>query len=255
MPTHHKILVVDDETEFLNLMEKIILDLGYPVITATNGLEGVEKLKLNQPVSVIISDQKMPKIEGNAFLQMAKEISPNSQRVMITAFRDPKIIEESVNRGEVFRFLHKPIKIESVEEIVKTGVKRYEQILIDQRELKKKDRTIHTLLERLERKPGFEKGFIFSLLIALVFIVTTSFPITPAPHQEQNHSASNTSSTPKTKTIAQCLESALLESDSCEAELNKQFKEKKLTLSQKSRRQASCEAIHLQKRTICEALY
>ncbi len=255
MPASHKILVVDDETEFLNLMEKIVLDLGYPVVTATNGLEGLEKLKSNQPISVIISDQKMPKIEGNAFLQMAKEISPNSQRVMITAFRDPKILEESVNSGEVFRFLHKPVEIESVEEIIRTGVKRYEQILIDQRELKKKDKTIHALLERLKRKPVFEKSFILLLLLALAYFIASSFHTTTTLSRPLNHSKAKTSSGPKTKNIDQCLESAKSEFSSCVMELNEKAKKKNLTDSQKSRRQASCEAIHLQKITICKARY
>ncbi len=256
MSTRHKILVVDDEAEFLHLMEEIILDMGYSVITAVNGLDGLEKLKSNQPISVIISDQKMPKIEGNAFLQMAKEISPYSQRVMITAFRDPKIMEESVNSGEVFRFLHKPVEIESVEEIVKTGVKRYEQQLIDEEESKKKDRTIHTLIERLHRKPVFEKGFILSLFIALAFIIVANFPESPQSHSPKAKPEKLESfSGPQTVSLDECLESAQTELSVCSEELNKLKAGNKLTESGKSRRQASCEAIHLQKKTICQARY
>jgi CheY-like chemotaxis protein len=256
MSASHKILVVDDEAEFLNLMEEIILDMGYSVITAVNGLDGLEKLKSNQPISVIISDQKMPKIEGNAFLQMAKEISPHSQRVMITAFRDPKIMEESVNSGEVFRFLHKPVKIESVEEIVKTGVERYEQKLIDEEESKKKDRTIHTLLERLHRKPIFEKGFILSLFIALAFIFVANFPKPSHSRSPKSKPAKLESfSGPKTISLDECLESAQAELSACSEELNNFETENKLTQSGKLRRQASCEAIHLQKKTICQARY
>ena len=109
MSTKHKILVVDDEIGHLRLLEKIILDLGFKVITAIDGLDGLEKLKDNQPISVILSDHNMPNIEGNAFLSMAKGISPRSQRIMITALRDPEMMEKSINKGEVFRFLHKVV--------------------------------------------------------------------------------------------------------------------------------------------------
>jgi FixJ family two-component response regulator len=256
MSIRHKILVVDDEAEFLHLVEEIVLNMGYSVITAVNGLDGLEKLKNNQPISVIISDQKMPKIEGNAFLQMAKKISPHSQRVMITAFRDSKIMEESVNSGEVFRFLHKPVKIESVEEIVKTGVKRYEQQLIDEEESKKKDRTIHTLIERLNRKPIFEKGFILFLFISLAFIIVINFSQPPQPHSSKAKPANlESSSGPKTITLDECLKSAQAQLSTCSEELTDLAAENKLTESQKSRRQASCEAIHLQKKTICQARY
>jgi len=256
MAINHKILVVDDEPEFLNLMENIILDLGYSVVTAINGLEAIEKLKSNQPISVIVSDQKMPKVEGNAFLQIAKEISPHSQRVMITAFRDPKIMEESVNSGEVFRFLHKPVKIESVEEIVKVGVKRYEQQLIDEEESKKKDRTIHTLLKRLHRKPILEKGFLLFLFIALAFIIVANFPESSQSHSPKTTPTKlDTFSGPKTISLDVCLESAQGELSACSKELAKLESGNKLTISQKSRRQASCEAIELQKKAICQARY
>jgi len=64
----HKILVVDDEPEFLELMRSIISEMNYEVVTAQDGIEGLEKLKNDGHISVIFSDQVMPNLMGTEFL-------------------------------------------------------------------------------------------------------------------------------------------------------------------------------------------
>ena len=59
----HKILVVDDEQEFLELMKEILSEIDCQVFTAINGVEAVELLKKLGPVSLIISDHKMPQMK------------------------------------------------------------------------------------------------------------------------------------------------------------------------------------------------
>ncbi|MBT5550995.1 MAG: PAS domain S-box protein [Nitrospina sp.] len=154
MKAKHKILVVDDEIEFLDLMKGLISQWGYNVITAENGLDASEQLKQSSPVSLIISDQKMPKMKGTDFLQIARKISPNSPRIMVTAYADAETMEDSINRGEVFRFLTKPIDIHQVQEVIKAGVARYESIISHLEEDKNKDETIRKLLRGVEQSPA-----------------------------------------------------------------------------------------------------
>ncbi len=82
----HSILIVDDEQEFLSLLEELLTEEGYKVTTALNGKVAIEMMKLNPDFSVILSDERMPEMMGNEFLGKAKVLSPNTSRIMITAF-------------------------------------------------------------------------------------------------------------------------------------------------------------------------
>jgi DNA-binding NtrC family response regulator len=103
MPT---ILLLDDEVRIVDTL-RLILRPYYRVLSATDGQEALELLK-NNPVQVIISDQRMPQMTGVEFLRQARAISPTSVRILLTGFSDLRAIIDSVNEGEVFRFLNKP---------------------------------------------------------------------------------------------------------------------------------------------------
>ncbi|MBI5427373.1 MAG: hybrid sensor histidine kinase/response regulator [Nitrospinae bacterium] len=124
----HKILVVDDEMEILQLMEKIIRGLGYEAVTADNGLEAIDRLKENMPVSVIVSDYRMPKMQGTDFIREAKNIAPFAPRIMVTAHQDTHMMQDAINRGEVYKFLTKPIEVADIEKILQDAVAKYEKV-------------------------------------------------------------------------------------------------------------------------------
>lgn len=121
------ILVVDDEREFLSQVEEILREEGYEILTALNGKEALEKLKKTPGVSVILSDERMPEMTGNEFIQLAKDISPNTTRVMVTAYPNIETMEKAINKGEVYRFLTKPIDIEELMKVVMGGIQYYEK--------------------------------------------------------------------------------------------------------------------------------
>ncbi|MDR3159078.1 MAG: response regulator [Zoogloeaceae bacterium] len=103
MPT---ILLLDDEVRIVDTL-RLILRPYYRVLSAINGQDALRLLKDN-PVQVIISDQRMPQMTGVEFLRQARAISPASVRILLTGFSDLRAIIDSVNEGEVFRFLNKP---------------------------------------------------------------------------------------------------------------------------------------------------
>lgn len=121
------ILVVDDEREFLSQVEEILRGEGHEILTALNGKEAIEKLKKTSNVSVILSDERMPEMTGNEFIQQAKDISPNTTRVMVTAYPNIETMEKAINKGEVYRFLTKPIDIEELIKVVMGGIQYYEK--------------------------------------------------------------------------------------------------------------------------------
>ncbi|MDR2690169.1 MAG: response regulator [Azoarcus sp.] len=100
------VLLLDDEVRIVETL-RLILRPHYNVLTAINGMTALEILQSNT-VHVIISDQRMPQMTGVEFLRRARVVSPASVRILLTGFSDLQAIIDSINDGEVFRFLNKP---------------------------------------------------------------------------------------------------------------------------------------------------
>lgn len=111
-----QLLFVDDEPLILQSLALLFED--YVVHTATSGAEGLEILK-KHPIDVIISDQRMPQMTGVDFLRLAKETSPNSIRILLTGYADLQAVVDSVNVGEIFRYVNKPWNAEKLRETVR----------------------------------------------------------------------------------------------------------------------------------------
>lgn len=122
------ILFVDDEERIIRSL-KLLFRGRYEVLTTTDGREALEMLR-NQRVHAIISDQRMPIMPGVEVLRGAREISPNTMRLLLTGYSDMESIIGSVNEGEVFRFINKPWKsdeiIASVDQAVNIALAMFE---------------------------------------------------------------------------------------------------------------------------------
>ncbi len=101
------ILLVDDDEGVLKALRRLLAELDVKVITATSGEEGLNVLK-QQPVAVIISDQRMPHMTGVEFLQRSQEISPESIRVLLTGYADIDVTVDAINKGCVKYYFNKP---------------------------------------------------------------------------------------------------------------------------------------------------
>ena len=150
----HKVLIVDDELEFLDLMKSVLSDEGFEVVTAVNGVDALNRLKNEIPVSLIIADYRMPEMDGTEFLERAKEISPDTPRIMVTAYQSASMMEQSINVAEVFRFLTKPIDIDKTLTEVNKAIKHYEKIIKEKEEKNSKDSQIRKLLYGIEHSPA-----------------------------------------------------------------------------------------------------
>ena len=91
----HTILIVDDEINNLQLLKRTLRG-KYHILTASNGLEALETLKENiDSVSLIVSDHKMPIMEGTKFLEEANTIAPDVIKILLTGFSDIEIDYQS----------------------------------------------------------------------------------------------------------------------------------------------------------------
>lgn len=102
-----RILCVDDEPNVLAALS-LQLRKRFDVATAGGGEAGLEELRKDGPFAVVVSDMRMPGMDGAAFLSRVREISPDTVRVLLTGMADFDVAVSAVNQGQIFRFLSKP---------------------------------------------------------------------------------------------------------------------------------------------------
>ena len=152
----HSILIVDDEDSILNAFKRILADEDYDVHVANNGAEGLNKLRTaRKPYSLIISDQRMPEMNGVQFFAQAKDIFPDAVRILLTGYADSDSIIESINKGGVHLYFTKPWHEEEILLHIKQSLSKVE-ILAENKRLieliKDKNKELTELNKTLEKK-------------------------------------------------------------------------------------------------------
>ena len=105
LKNEHTLLLVDDEKAIIKALHRLFRKEGYQILTADSGSEGLQKLKQCQiPVSLIISDQRMPQMSGAQFLEKAREIAPNAIRYLLTGYSDMEAVIQAVNKDMMIAF-------------------------------------------------------------------------------------------------------------------------------------------------------
>ena len=122
-----RILVVDDEAIVLISLRETLRLQGYEVFAVEDPVQALQLIQTT-PFSVILSDQQMPLLTGLEFLAQAKEIQPNSVRILITAVLSLTTVIDAINKGEVYRFIVKPWLREELLVTLKNAVQRYELV-------------------------------------------------------------------------------------------------------------------------------
>jgi len=139
------ILIVDDEANILQALKRVFRREPYRVLTASSGAEGVEILQ-KEHVDLIISDQRMPEMDGTQFLARAKELYPETIRIILSGYTDVNSITEAINVGNVYKFILKPWE----DEALRTTIRESLDIARLQRENKALTETIKKQNEELK---------------------------------------------------------------------------------------------------------
>jgi response regulator RpfG family c-di-GMP phosphodiesterase len=136
IPGRTKILCVDDERAVL---EGLSLNLRrrFDVLVATSGAEGLELLGKNPGIAVIMSDMRMPTMDGATFLARARVSAPDAVRMLLTGQADMDSAIAAINQGQIFRFLTKPCPPASVLAAFDAAVEQYrlvtaERVLLEE---------------------------------------------------------------------------------------------------------------------------
>ncbi|MBX2880201.1 MAG: response regulator [Granulosicoccus sp.] len=106
-PLKGSILCVDDEAQILTSLKRLFRRAGHSVHLANSAAEGLEFLKENQ-VDLVISDMRMPEMDGNAFLTRVATEWPHTVRMLLTGYSDMESTVGAINNGSIYRYIAKP---------------------------------------------------------------------------------------------------------------------------------------------------
>jgi CheY-like chemotaxis protein len=153
-----KILFVDDEEDILNSFKRQFRKKA-DISTATSGQEALDLMDSEGEFAVIVSDMRMPIMDGAEFLERAKKKSPNSIRILLTGQTDLNSAISAVNKGQIFRFLSKPCPQEVLQDALKSAIRQYRLINVEKDLLQN---TVKGSIELLSELLAIVKPNVFS---------------------------------------------------------------------------------------------
>jgi response regulator RpfG family c-di-GMP phosphodiesterase len=128
-----RVLFVDDEQALLNGVQRR-LSGDYDLMTANAGEAGLAAMDQHGPFAVIVTDMRMPKMDGIEFIRAARAKSPDSVYIMLTGNQDQATAIQALNEGQVFRFLTKPCQSADLKSTIDAGLRQY-QLVTGEKEL------------------------------------------------------------------------------------------------------------------------
>ena len=137
------LLVVDDEPSNLESLERIFAREGLAVVTAPDGREGLEVLRKRR-VDVLLTDLMMPNVTGVDLLKAARQVSPETEVVLMTAYGTVETAVEAMREG-AYDFIIKPLKRAHVVRVVEKALEK-QSLLVE-------NRTLRAQLEAARRRP------------------------------------------------------------------------------------------------------
>jgi CheY-like chemotaxis protein len=130
---NRKVLCVDDEENVLRAFERN-LRLHFEIETAVGPVAGLSAIAQRGPYAVVISDLRMPEMNGIQFLSAVRKQSPDTVRLILSGNADLQAAIASVNEGSIFQFLTKPCPVDTLRTAIDGALKQF-QLIIAEREL------------------------------------------------------------------------------------------------------------------------
>lgn len=156
----YNILLVDDEEDNLALLYRTLRGT-YNLEKTTSPLKALEILK-EKKFELVISDHKMPEMDGVEFLKQVQLNSPATMRILLTAYSDANILIDAINYAKIYRYIKKPYNPEELQLIVSSALEYYQlkhdndKLIEDLKELF--SGTIKAIMEALDAKDSYTSG-------------------------------------------------------------------------------------------------
>jgi response regulator RpfG family c-di-GMP phosphodiesterase len=120
------VLLVDDEENILRSLKRLLMDEEFEVETATSGEVALELLAGLENVGLVVSDQRMPGMNGAEFLSKSREIAPNALRILLTGYSDITATIDAINKGGACRYISKPWDDDELLQTIRVAVEQYQ---------------------------------------------------------------------------------------------------------------------------------
>lgn len=134
-----KVLFVDDEPLVLDALRRMLHD-KFHIYTANSGEKGLAAVEQNGPFAVVISDMRMPGMNGAEFLARIRKDAPDTVRMLLTGFTDLDAAIAAVNEGNIFRFLTKPCRKNELVSAINLGLAQHRSTVAG----KEQEKNAHT---------------------------------------------------------------------------------------------------------------
>ena len=120
------LLLLDDEDNVLRSLARLFRRDAYRLLTASSVQEAFDLLASNT-VQVIVSDQRMPDMDGTEFLGRVRDLYPDTMRMVLSGYTDLATITDAINRGAIYRFLTKPWNDDELREHIQAAFRAFEE--------------------------------------------------------------------------------------------------------------------------------
>lgn len=107
IPHKARVLLVDDEESILSSLRRLLRSQSYELFFANSGMKALEIMQ-DQPIDLVISDARMPNMDGATLLATIRERYPQTFRILLTGYADLDMIAKAINEGQIYRYLSKP---------------------------------------------------------------------------------------------------------------------------------------------------
>ncbi|MBA4388683.1 MAG: hypothetical protein C0404_11930 [Verrucomicrobia bacterium] len=121
------VLCVDDEASILEVLRKLLERENFKVLSATGGKDAL-RIMAEEAVDLVISDQRMPEMDGTTLLSHIRTKYPHVLRIMMSGYSDFDSLVAAVNEGEIFRFIAKPWQRENLIQVINAALNQREVI-------------------------------------------------------------------------------------------------------------------------------
>ena len=118
------LLFVDDEPGILSSLRRLFRPHGYRILVAESGALGLAELE-KAPVDLVISDMRMPEMDGATFLKAVRQRWPDTVRILLTGYADVTSTVAAINEGEIYRYVSKPWDDNEIVNTVREALERY----------------------------------------------------------------------------------------------------------------------------------
>lgn len=163
----HTVVIVDDEQSARNSIRRVLESADLSCKTFENAVQALEFLSENHSkVPVIISDYRMPGLNGLEFLARCRTSWPEIPRILLTAFIDQLSLRDVVNEARIFRFIEKPFNNEELIEVTKEAFSSYQRFLSPTEPVAEGSedlRFMDKLIEAMSEQTSLSSGMLLSI--------------------------------------------------------------------------------------------